>query len=242
MHVRPLRDGSRGAGSATGRACGMRRALVLDSPNASATDMRAQHIRVTAVSGCSTRAAQPKSPNTRMAAAIACRTCPALGSSDRCSAEANSASARTALILRLYVADSIGVSSAGSLPSCHLVRWLSGGLNSIQPSRGRQEVTKVHARLFGWVTRRGKCTPGPGMSAQRAGAGGSARCSPQPAALPLMLLALGLFLVTVVAVLRPTADRRAMVDRLTVAARYGLRHGGRGARRPPCNVTAVRHR
>jgi hypothetical protein len=35
-----------------------------------------------------------------MAAAVACRTCLALGSSERCSADANSASARTALMLR----------------------------------------------------------------------------------------------------------------------------------------------
>jgi len=70
-----------------------------------ATAIRAQRILLAAVSGCSpyscaTRAAQPRSPYARVAAAIACLTCTALGSSERCSVDAKSASARAALMLR----------------------------------------------------------------------------------------------------------------------------------------------
>ena len=72
--------------------------------NAPATDARAQRIRAAAVSGCSpyscaTRAPQPAAPKARMAAVTACRTCAALGSSQRCSADANSASALAAVLM-----------------------------------------------------------------------------------------------------------------------------------------------
>jgi hypothetical protein len=67
---------------------------------------RAQRILVTAVSGCSpkacaTRAAQPEPPYLATATAIARRTCPGPGCSEHCSADANSASARTEPALRL---------------------------------------------------------------------------------------------------------------------------------------------
>jgi len=49
---------------------------------------------------CATRAAQPRTPCAPVAVAIACRTCLALGSSERCSGDAKSAPARAALMLR----------------------------------------------------------------------------------------------------------------------------------------------
>ena len=74
------------------------------SPRPSTT-ARAQRIRAAAVSGCSpyawaTRAAQPLAPNSRIAVAIACWTCAALGSWDLYSVDTNSASARAVLMLR----------------------------------------------------------------------------------------------------------------------------------------------
>jgi len=45
-------------------------------------------------------AAQPRTPYTPMAVAIACRICRALGSSECCSGDANSAPVRAALMLR----------------------------------------------------------------------------------------------------------------------------------------------
>ncbi len=56
---------------------------------------------------CATRAAQPRTPCTPMAVAIARRTCLALGSSERCSGDANSAPARAALMLKSQGADGI---------------------------------------------------------------------------------------------------------------------------------------
>jgi hypothetical protein len=76
-----------------------------EPPNARATAVCAQRIRAAAVSGCSpyscaTCAAHPVRPSTLVAVAIACLTCAALGSSERCSTEANSAAARSAAGLR----------------------------------------------------------------------------------------------------------------------------------------------
>ena len=76
-----------------------------EPPNAPATVVRAQRILLAAVSGCSpyscaTRAAQPRSPSALLAASIACLTCVAFGWSELCSADAKSASARTASMLR----------------------------------------------------------------------------------------------------------------------------------------------
>ena len=51
---------------------------------------------------------QPRMPNAATAAAMAWRTWAELGSSDRCSGEANSASARAELMVGSYVADRIG--------------------------------------------------------------------------------------------------------------------------------------
>ncbi len=94
---RGKRQGTAGAAACTRPGC--------ERPNTSATVARAQRIRVTAVSGCppkasATRAVQPRLPWAATAAVIACRTCQALGSSECCSGEANSASARAALMLR----------------------------------------------------------------------------------------------------------------------------------------------
>src|SRR5215831_14158793 len=76
----------------------------LDRPYAAATARHAHRIRATASSGCSpnscaTWPVQPWSPNRRRVVAMAWRTCRALGCSDRCSADTNSASARAAQTL-----------------------------------------------------------------------------------------------------------------------------------------------
>jgi hypothetical protein len=81
-------------------------------PKTRATAVLAQRILLAAVSGCSpyscaTRAAQPRSPNARVAAAIASLTCTALGSSERWSVDAKSASVRAALTLGSQGADRI---------------------------------------------------------------------------------------------------------------------------------------
>jgi hypothetical protein len=87
-------------------------------PKVPSAAIRAQRILLAAVSGCSpyscaTRAAQPMSPKVRVAAAIARSTCSAVGSSERCSVDAKSASARAARMLgsfRSHGADRITAS------------------------------------------------------------------------------------------------------------------------------------
>src|SRR6516225_6441873 len=71
-----------------------------------------------------------------MAAATACRTSPALGCSQRCSADTNRASARTALMLGWCIADRIVSLLNGRLPLLH--HWGLTLLAPINPEdRGR---------------------------------------------------------------------------------------------------------
>jgi hypothetical protein len=100
-----LRALSYGPGAVSGWPHAARASSGRAAPNTSATVVRAQRIRVTAVSGyspkaCATSAAQPEPPRAAMVAAMACRTCPTPGLSERCSADANSASTRTVLMPR----------------------------------------------------------------------------------------------------------------------------------------------